>query len=59
MVTNVNEGTYNDIPDVAFRWSTGIWIFNMATTNMNKNTTYYFGISLADGSYILFHFGTK
>jgi len=34
-------------------------IFNMATINMNKNTTYYFRIPLADGTYILFQFGTK
>jgi hypothetical protein len=58
-VDNVNENTGGDIPDVAFRYSSGIWIFNMATTNMNKNTTYYFRIPLADGSYILFQFGTK
>jgi hypothetical protein len=55
----VNENTGGDIPDVAFRYSSGIWIFNMATTNMNKNTTYYFRIPLADGSYINFQFGTK
>ena len=58
-VDNVNENTGGDIPDVAFRYSSGIWIFNMATTNMNKNTTYYFRIPLADGSYINFQFGTK
>ncbi len=58
-VDNVNENTGGDIPDVAFRYSSGIWIFNMATTNMNKNTTYSFRIPLADGSYILFQFGTK
>jgi hypothetical protein len=58
-VDNVNENTGGDIPDVAFRYSSGIWIFNMATTNMTKNTTYYFRIPLADGTYILFQFGTK
>ena len=46
-------------PDVAFRFSTDKWIFNMATNNLTKNTTYYYRIPLADGSYIYFHFGTK
>jgi hypothetical protein len=58
-VDNVNEATYTDIPDVAFRWSSGIWIFNMATSNLQKNTTYTFHINLKDGSYIQFSAGTK
>jgi len=57
-VDNVNEVGINDIPDVAFRYSNGIWIFNMATNNLTKNTTYYYRINLANG-YILFQFGTK
>jgi hypothetical protein len=58
-VDNVNEATYTDIPDVAFRWSGGQWIFNMATSNLQKNTTYTFRINLKDGSYIQFTAGTK
>jgi hypothetical protein len=58
-VDNVNEATYTDIPDVAFRWSSGIRIFNMATSNLQKNTTYTFRINLKDGSYIQFSAGTK
>jgi hypothetical protein len=58
-VNNVNETTYTDIPDVAFRWSGGQWIFNMATSNLQKNTTYTFRINLKDGSYIEFTAGTK
>jgi len=58
-VNNVNETTYADIPDSAFRWSNGIWIFNMATSNLTKNTTYTFRINLKDGSYIQFSAGTK
>jgi hypothetical protein len=58
-VNNVNEETYTDIPDVAFRWSGGQWIFNMATSNLQKNTTYTFRINLKDGSYIEFTAGTK
>jgi hypothetical protein len=57
--TNVNEITYTDIPDSAFRYSSGIWIFNMATGNLQKNTTYTFRINLKDGSYIQFLAGTK
>jgi len=58
-VDNVNEVTYTDIPDSAFRWSNGIWIFNMATSNLHKNNTYTFRINLKDGSYIQFSAGTK
>jgi len=58
-VSNVNEEVVNDVPDVQFRYSDGKWIFNMATGNLTKNTTYYYQIPLADGSYVLFHFGTK
>jgi hypothetical protein len=53
------ETTYTDIPDVAFRWNSGIWIFNMATSNLQKNATYTFHINLKDGSYIEFTAGTK
>ena len=58
-VNNINEETYTDIPDVAFRWSSDKWIFNMATSNLQKNTTYTFRINLKDGSYIQFSAGTK
>jgi hypothetical protein len=58
-VNGVNENPYSDIPDVAFRWSNGIWIFNMATSNLQKNTTYTYHINLKDGSYIEFTAGTK
>ena len=59
-IDNVNEKSVdNDIPDVAFRYSSGIWIFNMATNNLVKNTTYHYRIPLADGSFISFQFGPK
>ena len=63
-VNNVNETTYTDIPDVAFRWSGGQWIFNMATSNLLKNATYTFRIILKGpltppNSYIEFTAGTK
>jgi hypothetical protein len=58
-VQNINETTYTDIPDVAFRWSSDKWIFNMATNNLDTNTRYTFRINLKDGSYIEFTFSTK
>jgi hypothetical protein len=57
-VDNVNEAAINDIPDVAFRYSNGIWIFNMATSNLQKNNTYQYRINLKVG-YIDFQAGTK
>jgi hypothetical protein len=54
----VNEPGINEIPDVAFRYSNGIWIFNMATTNLQAPMTYTFRINLAYGS-ITFRVGTK
>ena len=35
-VPNPDESAFNDIPDAAFRWSNGIWIFNMATSNLQQ-----------------------
>jgi hypothetical protein len=58
-LNNVNEAVVNDIPDVAFRYSSGIWIFNMATNNLTKNTTYQYRINLINGGSITFQFGTK
>jgi len=58
-VNGVNESTYNDIPDSAFRWSSGIWIFNMATANLDKNATYSYRIALKNGSFVYFTAGTK
>jgi hypothetical protein len=58
-VDNVNETTYTDIPDVAFRYTGSQWIFNMATSNLTKGTTYTFHINLKNGSFVSFTFGTK
>ena len=54
----VNEPGISDIPDAAFRYSSGQWIFNMATTNLAQGTTYTFGITLASGN-IVFRVGLK
>jgi len=58
-VENVNEAGGTDIPDVAFRWSSGIWIFNMATNNLQSGHQYTFRINLKDGSGIQFVVGIK
>jgi hypothetical protein len=58
-VQNVNETGINDIPDVAFRYAGGIWIFNMATNNLDAGTTYTFRINLKNGSGIQFRIATK
>jgi hypothetical protein len=57
-INGVNETGTNDIPDVAFRYSDGIWIFNMATSNLQAPATYTFRINLTNGS-LQFQFGTK
>jgi hypothetical protein len=54
----VNENRVNDIPDVAFRCSNGIWIFNM-TTNLDPGAAYTFRINLANGTGIQFRVSMK
>jgi hypothetical protein len=63
-VTGVNEATYTDIPDSAFRFSTDKWIFNMATGNLDSPAHYTFRIILKGpltppNSYVQFTIGTK
>jgi len=60
-VDNINEATYNDIPDSAFHFGSGsgVWIFNLVTSNLSRGSTYYFQINLRDGSANQFQFGAK
>jgi len=51
-LSDVNEAVINDIPDAAFRYNVGLWIFNMATTNLQSGYTYQFRINLTYGSII-------
>jgi hypothetical protein len=57
----VNETVDSTTPDTMFRFDpTGQqWIFNMNTKTLNANTTYYYNITLNDGSAILYSFGLK
>jgi hypothetical protein len=58
-VTQVDESSEYVVPDVQFRFSSGIWIMNLATGQFTAGYTYTFRINLADGSGILFTVGFK
>jgi hypothetical protein len=60
-VTVVDEGVVSTTPDTAFRWSASDqqWIFNINTKNLSRNKTYFYRITLNDGSTIEFRFGLK
>jgi len=45
-IPNPDESQYNDIPDAAFRYTGGMWMFNMATSNLQAGYTYTFRINL-------------
>jgi hypothetical protein len=55
------ETIVSTTPDTAFRWSSSDhqWIFNLNTKNLSANFTYFYRITLNDGSNIDFHFGLK
>jgi len=61
VVNTVDEAVDSTTPDTAFRWDpTGQqWIFNVNSKNLNANMTYYYTITLNDGSAITFMFGLK
>jgi hypothetical protein len=58
-IPNPDETAVNDIPDVAFRYSSGIWIFNMASSNLQSGYAYRFRINLANGQGITFQIAIK
>jgi hypothetical protein len=49
-IPNPDESQYNDIPDVAFRYTGGMWMFNMATSNLQSGYSYTFRINLKYGA---------
>ena len=57
-VTQVDENGVYHIPDVAFRYTGGIWIFNMVTSNLQSPSTNTYRINLRSGS-ITFVIGIK
>lgn len=64
-VADVDEATYSNTPDPAFRWDPTAqqWIFNLSTKNNETlpqaGVTYGFRIYLNDGTWIPFQFGLK
>ena len=60
-MNTVDEAVDSTKADTAFRWDpTGQqWIFNLNSKNLNVNMTYYYTITLNDGSAITFMFGLK
>ena len=61
LVSTVDESVVSTTPDTTFRWDPTAqqWIFNMNTKSLSSNMTYYYTITLNDGSTINFRFGLK
>ena len=61
LVNTVDEAVDSTTPDTAFRWSSSDqqWIYNINTKSLKANYTYYYDITLNDGTHVLFHFGLK
>jgi hypothetical protein len=59
--TEIDEMVDSTTPDTAFRWSSSDqqWIFNISTKSLSANVTYYYRITVNDGSTIEFQFGLK
>ncbi len=60
--TTVNESVDSTTPDTTFRWdpSAQQWIFNISNKNLGPaNQTYFFLITLNDGTTIPFSYGLK
>ena len=61
-VTTLNETVDSTTPDTAFRWDpiAQQWIFNISNKGLyGPNQTYYFLITLNDGTTIPLHYGLK
>jgi hypothetical protein len=60
-VLEIDEVVDSTTPDTTFRWSSSDqqWIFNMSTKNLSANMTYYYRITVNDGSTIEFQYGLK
>lgn len=57
--TVVNETVASTTPDNQFRWDGSQWVFNISTKTLTANQTYYFQVTLADGSTMTFRFGLR
>ncbi len=58
---SVDEAVDSTTPDTAFRWSASDqqWIFNISTKTKTAKYTYFYEMTLNDGSKIPFSFGLK
>ena len=61
VVNTIDEAVVSTTPDTAFRWDpTGQqWIFNISNKSLSANQTYYFVITLNDGTSIPFNYGLR
>jgi hypothetical protein len=59
--SEVDELVDSTTPDTAFRWSSSDqqWIFNISTKSLSANMTYYYRITINDGSIIEFRYGLR
>jgi hypothetical protein len=59
--SDINETIVSATPDSAFRWDSANqqWVFNLSTKNLPKNATFYYTVTLNDGTTINFQFGLK
>jgi hypothetical protein len=57
----VNESIVSTTPDSSFRWdpSNQQWTFHLSSKNLPKNATFFYTITLNDGTSINFQFGLK
>ncbi|HEV8483443.1 MAG TPA: PxKF domain-containing protein, partial [Blastocatellia bacterium] len=54
-----NEDPVSTTPDTMFRWTGDQWMFNISTKPLNAGSTYFYRISLNDGTSIDFDFGLR
>jgi hypothetical protein len=61
VVATINEPVDSTTPDANFRWDSSAmqWIFNINTKLLTKNVTYFYRVTLNDGTTINFNFGLK
>ena len=61
VLTKVLENVYTNNPDTAFRWdpTSQQWIFNIDNSNLAAGSTYFYAVTLNDGSVIYFQYGLR
>ena len=59
--SDVNETILSVNEDSLFNWdpTSQLWTFNLSTKNLPKNATFFYTISLNDGTVINFQFGLR